>query len=215
MSEANARRSRSENSLESKNFTFDTSSVAWSLLFAEEDYPLRDKESIAQRCLALLVVACKAEGLEAPVLQQMISNHDLQGVFTAQEQGFLDTPVADEESSSHFLWSYEAAWALLWALNYVDDIGEVNRYADAAHAVLCMRERSHEEFLNDAHLRAQGDILDYLDLLYRYDLTALQHQQQGQPAQGLDEGVLYERFYALRWVADAEQRSWTDLAEAL
>lgn len=212
---AQQRRYQSEALLQAQTLQFDACSSAWNVTFAENRYPLRSKHVVADRCLAVLLVALKAEGIDPEILSSLRRDYRVESSLTTQEQNFLDDVANDAALRSQFLWYYEAAWALLWSLGYVEAMGKVNRYADSAHAVLCMRERSYEDFITEATLRNHATILQQLDLLYRYDLITLHYQQHNLHSTAFDEGVVFERYYALLWLCDAEQRDWDTLAQAL
>lgn len=212
---AHQRRQQSENILQAQQLQFDAHSSAWNVAFTEAQYPLRSKQAVANRCLAVLLVALKAEGLEPAILHSLRHDYQVDSHLTSNERIFLDDATSDDTLKSQFVWYYEAAWALLWALSYVDSMGEVNRYADSAHAVLCMRERSYHDFIAEATLRDHATILQQLDLLYRYDLINLHYQQQDLHSSTFDEGVVFERYYALLWLCDAEKRDWDTLAASL
>lgn len=212
---ATQRRHQSESLLQAQNLQFDAASSAWHVMFPEAHYPLRSKQDVANRCLAVLLVALKAEGLEPAILSTLRQDYQVEASLTSNEKAFLEEVASDETLKSQFVWYYEAAWALLWALGYVDSMGEVNRYADSAHAVLCMRERAYQDFIAEASLRDHATILQQLDLLYRYDLTNLYYQQHDLHSSAFDEGVVFERYYALLWLCDAEQRDWDTLAQSL
>lgn len=212
---AHQRRQQSESVLQAQQLQFDAQSSAWNVTFAEAQYPLRSNHDVANRCLAVLLVALKAEGLEPAILRSLRHDYQVDSHVTSNERIFLDDATSDDSLKSQFLWYYESAWALLWALGYVDSMGEVNRYADAAHAVLCMRERSYKDFIADVTLREHNIILQQLDLLYRYDLINLHYQHHNLHSSAFDEGVVFERYYALLWLCDAEKRDWDTLATSL
>lgn len=65
--------------------------------------------------------------------------------------------INDADPSVHdkiqFLLRYEAAWTLLWALGYVEELSPPMEICDVPVAVTFMQKRTKAEFINDAKLR--------------------------------------------------------------
>jgi len=76
-----------------------------------------------------------------------------------------------------------------------------------------MKERSAAQFLRDARLRSQPEILDQADLIYRYHWAVVDARINNKPAPaGLDPGVAMERHYALNWLVGYMDQDWDDIS---
>lgn len=175
----------------------------------EEQSKRRSRDQVAYRALALLVVAVKGEGLEQDIVQRVIKDYGLQAHFTPKEQAFVVTASPSQSECVQFSWRYEAAWTLLWALGFVDDLGKPTSICDVPRAVKFMKDRSTEEFVEQSHLRPQCELLDQADLIYRYHWAVVNARINGRPSPaGLEPGVTLERHYALNWLVGYMNQDW-------
>jgi hypothetical protein len=173
----------------------------------------RTKVEVAYRALALLAVAVKGEGLEQEMVERMKRDYGLASHLTPKEAAF----VLDKNPSQHdriqFSWRYEAAWVLLWALGYVEELEPPSMICDVPRAVSIMKERSAEQFIADARLRPLAQILDEADLIYRYNWAVVDARVNGDPPpSGLDPGVVQERHHALNWLIGYMEQEWDDVS---
>lgn len=175
----------------------------------EAESKRRSPDQVAYRALALLVVAVKGEGLEQDIVQRVIKDYGLQVHFTPKEQAFIATASPSQADYVQFSWRYEAAWTLLWALGFVDDLGKPTSICDVPRAVTFMKERSTEEFVEQSRLRTQRELLDKADLVYRYHWAVVSARINGRPSPaGLEPGVTLERHYALNWLVGYMNQDW-------
>lgn len=173
----------------------------------------RSKDEIAYRALALLVVAVKGEGLEQPIVEKVIENYCLAGHFTPNEQAFIRDATPSEHDRVQFAWRYEAAWVLLWALGYVEELQKPVGICDVPRAVRFMKERSAAQFLADAKLRPIDEILDHADRIYRYHWAVVDARVNDKPApSSLEPGVTMERHHALNWLIGYMDQAWDDVS---
>jgi hypothetical protein len=179
----------------------------------EKDARRRTKEVVAYRALALLVVAAKGEGLEQPVVDRMIADYGLGRHFTPKEAAFVKTAAPSEHDRIQFVWRYEAAWVMLWALGYVERLERPIAICDVPRAVQFMRERNTKQFLADAKLRSMPEVLDQADQIYRYHWAVVDARVNGRKAPAaLDPGVVMERHYALNWLFGYMEQNWDDIS---
>jgi hypothetical protein len=183
------------------------------MLESENESKHRTQEEVAWRTLALLVVAVKGEGLEQSMVDKVVARYDLERHFSPGELAFIENPKPTEQERIQFTWRYEAAWTLLWSLGYVEELGQPTAICDVQRAVALMKERSAEQFLHDARLRSQAEILDQTDLIYRYHWAVVDAHINGKtsPA-GLEPGVTMERHYALNWLVGYMDQAWDDVS---
>lgn len=173
----------------------------------------RTKEEIAYRALALLVVAVKGEGLEQSAVDKIVKDRGLAQHFTPNERAFLMNATPSQHDKVQFVWRYEAAWTLLWALGYVDKLESPRAVCDVQRAVKLMREMGTKQFLAEARLRDLPEILDQADRIYRYHWAVVEARVNGRKAPaGLDPGVTMERHYALNWLIGYMEQEWDEIS---
>jgi Domain of unknown function (DUF4272) len=173
----------------------------------------RTKVEVAYRALALLAVAVKGEGLEQEMVERIKRDYGLASHLTPKEAAFVRDKNPSQHDRIQFSWRYEAAWVLLWALGYVEDLKPPSVICDVPRAVSIMKERSAEQFIADARLRPLAQILDEADLIYRYNWAVVDARVNGDPApSGLDPGVVQERHHALNWLIGYMEQEWDDVS---
>lgn len=173
----------------------------------------RSKDEVAHRALALLVVAVKGEGLEQAVVERLVSTYGLAKYFSPKEAAFIRNASPSEHDRIQFVWRYEAAWVLLWALGYVEKLEKPTGICDVPRAVNFMKTRSTAQFLADAKLRPLKEMLDQSDRIYRYHWAVVDARvnKKAAPA-SLEPGVTMERHYALNWLVGYMDQEWDDIS---
>lgn len=207
--EAIKRKDRSERILDSEGVPVNPDLPL--IQHASECHP-RGKEEVAHRALSLLMTAIKAEGMDQTMLLRVIRQYGLAAHFSPAEKEFIRNVQPDASDKVFFVWNYESAWALLWALGYVDGFGTPNSTCEATSAVAYMRERSTRTFIKEASLRPFSQIADQADLTYRYHWSVDEAQRNGKdiPA-GLIAGVVRARRRALDWLTCVDDKHWDEL----
>jgi len=180
---------------------------------SREEARLRSREEVAYRALSLLAVALKGEGLEQEWVEKVVERYGLAPYFTPKEAAFIRSAAPSQSDRCQFLWRYEAAWVLLWALSYLEELGKPSTMCDVPKAVTIMHERTTAQFVGDAKLRSLGQVLDEADLIYRYDWAVVDARVNDMPCPaGLDPGVVQERHYALNWLKGYMDQDWDDVS---
>ena len=178
-----------------------------------EEAHLRSTQEVAYRTLALLAVALKGEGLEQELVEMLVGRYDLARYFTPKEAVFIRSVAPSQSDRIQFLWRYEAAWVLLWALGYLEELGKPSTICDVPKAVTIMHERTAAQFVADAKLRSLEEVLDEADLVYRYDWAVVDARVNDKPSPaGLDPSVVHERHYALNWLIGYMDQDWDDVS---
>lgn len=169
----------------------------------------RGAQEIAYRAMALLVVAAKADGVEEEVVGKLIERYRLADHFSPDEKAFLADRSPSDHDRVQFVWRYEAAWVLLWALGYVDQLKMPTNVCDVRKAIDTFLGRTAEQFIADAELRPIGRILDEADLIYRYHWAVVEARLNGKDAPaGLSPDVVLERHHALNWLIGYFNQEW-------
>jgi len=176
----------------------------------QAEITLRSSREVADRLLALTIVAVKGEGLEQDHMEAFVTERNVGPLLSPKERTFIDNPEPDDHSRVHFSWRYEAAWPLLWALQYVEGpLGLPREIADVARLVSLVR---HTADLTEHGLRPANDILNEADLIYRCHWAVRQASIDGQlPSGGLHPGVTMERHHALNWLIRYCELEWDDV----
>jgi hypothetical protein len=173
----------------------------------------RSKEEVAFRAMSLLAMAMKAEGMDQETAEKVVEQYGLAPHLTPKEQAFLRDLSPSEEDRAQFVWRYEAAWTLLWALGYVDAMKKPTAVCDLARAVTIMKKRTARQFITDAKLRPLKEILDQADRIYRYDWAVEDARvKTTKTPSGLNADVTQERHYALNWLIGYMNQEWDEVS---
>jgi Domain of unknown function (DUF4272) len=180
---------------------------------ADEDIKIPSVTAIAQRAMALCIVAVKAEGLEQPRILEVIDKYQLEGLFTPAERQFIHNPDPSDHERTQLIWRYESYWVLLWALNYIEELSIPDDICDVPRSVQIMVNKTAATFIQDARLRSPSEILDAADLIYRYHWACVDHRVNGLEIPAwLDRSVVFERHYALNWlIGYADVDDWDNV----
>ena len=93
-------------------------------------------------------------------------------------------------------WKYESLWALLWAMGLVK---ELDFPKDICDCNFVMKTFSGD-FSERVKMRGTDEILQALDLIYRYHWACVNARVNGTKSAGLDEEVVMERRGGLEWL---------------
>lgn len=191
-----ARKTRSEEVLSKTGVRINT----WLPVLEDESQAVVPAaETIADRLLALTLVAAKGEGLDQSIIQEIVEDKDARRRFSPNETAFIDDPEPSQHDMIQFIWRYEAAWVMLWALKLVDEpLSAATGICDVPR--LCEIVRDEPDLAKNG-VRPVSEILDEADLIYRRHWATRQSSLDGVPSGGdLEPGVVMERHYALNWL---------------
>jgi hypothetical protein len=148
------------------------------MIESEAETRIRPPREVAQRLLALNIVAVKGEGLEQTVIDRIVEERGVRRLFTPDELAFIDDPDPSEHDRLQFVWRYEAAWVLFWSLNFVQrPLGLPSGLCD----VPLLAETVHDTVdLTANGMRSAKEILDEADLIYRCH-WAVRRSERGDP----------------------------------
>ncbi len=205
-----ARKARSEAILTAEGVPF----IAWLPLVEDEgDYRPRSAEEIVGRAYALTLVAYKASTGDHEGANDAYAQVKDRVILSPSEIDFLRDPQPSDQDRIHFSWQSEAAYPLFWMLGYVDALGRPENQIDPDPMVLLVSGRTFDELVAGARLRPQAEMLDALDLTYRYHWAVRQAGLDGAlPPAKLNPDVLMERHKGLNWlVRYNDDASWDDV----
>lgn len=181
------------------------------MIESEAEIRLRTPREVADRLLALTIVAVKGEGLAQDDVDGFVRERGIRGLFTRRELAFIDDPDPDDHDRVQFSWRYEAAWILLWALKLADgQLGLPRDLSDVARLVQIVRDTPD---LDRRGMQSANDILNEADLIFRCHWAVRQAGLDGAPPPaGLDPGVTMERHHALNWlIGYNDGAEWDDV----
>lgn len=170
-----------------------------------DDLTLRSAKDVADRLLALTLVAMKADGMDHDVMLEIVRERDAHDAFTERELEFIMDPEPSEEAMSRYCRRFESAWTLVWALRLVrEPLSTPRENCDADRLIEIVRDTPE---LNVRSLRDANSVLDKLDLFQGYDWAVKHALKQGKPPPSqLNACVAIERYRALAWLTC--QRDW-------
>lgn len=179
----------------------------------EKETRLRNVESVAWRAMCLCLVAMKGEGMPHQELLEIVDEFGLGSHFSPHEHAFVSNDFPTQDDLDIFSWRYECYWVLLWALGFLNDLGRPDKQCDVECAVdILWQSKTTNMFIGSAKLRSISEILDSLDLTYRYDWACVEARMNGNPVPGeLHFRVVYERHYALNWIVNYMDQEWDDI----
>ena len=106
-------------------------------------------------------------------------------------------------------WKYESLWALMWAMGLVEELSFPSEICDCKFV---MDTFIGGDFTERVKLRDTDEILQALDLIYRYHWACVNARVHGTSGAGLNEEVVMERRGGLEWLCckGAENDNLTD-----
>ena len=109
-------------------------------------------------------------------------------------------------------WAYEAFWALCWCLGFVRDISDASKICDCQKAIALIQGcGSVQNLVKKGKLRSKEEILDMLDLYFRYNWAINDAKVNPNASIGkLNPSIVIERRRGLEWVV-SEVEDWYDL----
>ena len=106
-----------------------------------------------------------------------------------------------EAGAMNATWKYESLWVLLWALGIVEELSFPNEICDCDLIMDTMGEfEGLDDFMAHTTLRPIEEILQALDLHYRYHWTTVNARIYRSDLAGLDEDIVMERRAGLEWL---------------
>lgn len=160
------------------------------LRYETDEVTPREKDEVIARAIcsyAAIMCACSIRD------EGKLADEDKQGV-----QGFLDNRYgcidkltrmerrvtqgeASRDEAVNMGWKYESLWALMWAMGLVDELSFPSEICDCAFV---MDTFSGGDFSARVKLRDTDEILQALDLIYRYHWACVNAACTAQTARG-------------------------------
>lgn len=173
----------------------------------------RTPSEVVRRAVALFVAAEVALQKAYDRAAGVIADFEAATFFTPAELAVFADGGRNEQHRIDAAWRIECVHVLLWAAGFLTSLGRPDEICDVPAIEKVVGGLGTERLLRRAMLRSQADILDELDLMYRYHWATRQASRNGQrEPSGLIEGVVSERHYALNWLVGFQDADWDDVS---
>lgn len=180
---------------------------------AEQYTEVRTKEEIVDRIIPLTIAAAKALGAPDDFLEETTEEFQAAALFTNEERQFMMAAILPEQAKINFSWKLECIWILMWSIDLVPELGMPDQTCDVDLVLEMILESSRTELLHKAELKPKSMILDGIDFIYRAHWAVRDAQLNGTEIPAVfDEGVVYERHYALNWLVHYMDQTWDEIS---
>ena len=174
----------------------------------EEVTPRHKKEVIERAVCSFASIMCALSISKGEYSQEdrvyaedfLSEKYNVLELLTPMEQQVIAGTIS-EAGAINAVWKYEAVWALLWALGIVEELSLPSEICDCDLVMGTMRRfKGLDDFMANTTLRPLEEILQALDLHYRYHWAAVNARVNGSDPAGIDEEVVMERRAGLEWL---------------
>lgn len=143
-----------------------------------------------------------------PILERL----NLKKYLNAKEKRVFDGTYTSQDAVD-LDWEYEALWSLFYAVGLVDDITDGGKLCDCNFIIKTMSScKNVEELKNKCQLRDIEEILDMLDLYYRYHWACTEKRINPATNIGsLNPDNVVERRRGLEWLISKEE-DWYNIS---
>lgn len=179
------------------------------LRYETEEVTPRDKKEVIERAVCSFAsIMCALSISKGEYSQEdrvyaedfLSKKYNVLELLTPMEQQVIAGTIS-EAGAINAVWKYEAVWALLWALGIVEELSLPSEICDCDLVMGTMRRfKGLDDFMANTTLRPLEEILQALDLHYRYHWAAVNARVNGSDPAGIDEEVVMERRAGLEWL---------------
>ncbi|MCR4646572.1 MAG: DUF4272 domain-containing protein [Oscillospiraceae bacterium] len=180
---------------------------------------LKSFDAICRRAVAALIMTQYVFelGKEKPdnitFFVGLLKRYGVEDALNAKERKLYSMQFKQQDAVD-VIWEYECYWSLVWALGLIDNIRNAGETCDCDKAIHLVADcKDMEAFKAQCHLRSIDEILDMLDLYYRYHWACVQKRaiDPNLPTGNLNEEVVWERRRGLEWLI-SEEDDWHEIA---
>lgn len=183
------------------------------------DVKMKTLDGIANRaftCFISIQVACDVNNnnYEESVeyFKSILEELNLNQYLNSKEKRIFDGTYTMQDAID-LDWEYEDLWSLFYAVGLVDDITDGGKLCDCEFIIKTMAScKNVEEFKNKCQLRDIEEILDMIDLYYRYDWACTEKRIKPETnIANLNPSNVLERRRGLEWLISNED-DWYDIS---
>lgn len=190
------------------------------LLEDSTEVSLKSLDEICKRAIACLLstqIACDiAENNDynesKELFLKLLKEFEVEDCLLEKEKKLFDGTFQNQDVID-VAWTYEAYWSLVWALGLVNNIDYPTDVCDCQKAIRLVGDcKNFEEFKKQCKLRDIEEILDMLDLHYRYHWATTEKRiNPATPIAELNPDVVVERRRGLEWLISSEE-DWNEIS---
>lgn len=190
------------------------------ILDEDMDLDLKSLDDICKRAIASLLsiqIACDINAgndyeESNKILSNLLKEYKVEDCLNPKEKRLFNGEYTQQDTID-VTWTYESYWSLVWALGLIEDISLPNEICDCEKAIKLVSEaKSFDEFKTKCKLRDVEEILDMLDLHYRYHWACVEKRiNPNTPIGELNPEVVVERRRGLEWLF-SEEDDWFDIS---
>ena len=158
-------------------------------------------KKIAGRAVALFLLVSRAAKESEYASEKMVEYADDKDLFSYNEAELMEDDVMSDDDAFQNIWRMEALYVVLWALNLVEALPRPDAQRSFDEIAALMKGKKVKALVEETSLRAQSEVLDAADLIYRYHWAIRNEAAHGREApDGLERSVVMERHHALNWL---------------
>lgn len=189
---------------------------------SSSDVKLKDLDTICKRAIASLLTVQLAYDIETnenydeskALFSSLLKKYKVENELLKKEQKLFDNNY-NMQDVIDIVWNYEAYWAIVWALGLIEDsdMKMPSNVCDCKKAITLVGDcKTYEEFKNKAKIRNVEEILDMLDLYYRYHWACVEKRIKPETnIASLNPEVVWERRKGLEWLISS-LTDWDDIS---
>ena len=178
---------------------------------------LKSLDEICARAIATLLstqVACDINNNNYEESKKyfdvLLDTFNVRDKLNSKEKKLFDGTYTDQDAID-VVWTYESYWALCYALGLIDSIEDASNICDTNLAIsFVSKSKDFEDFKSKCKLRDIEEILDMLDLYYRYHWATTDNRMNPDtPIGNLNDEIVVERRRGLEWLFI--DKDWFDI----
>ena len=147
------------------------------------------------------------------MFSNLIKEFRVEDCLNSKEKKIFDGTYTEQDVLD-VTWEYECYWSLIWALGLIGDESlDASKTCDCETAItLVSKSKDFEDFKSKCKLRNPLEILDMLDLFYRYHWACVEKRiKPNINISNLNPEVVYERRRGLEWLF-SEEKDWNNIS---
>ena len=181
---------------------------------------LKDADYISKKAIATLLVIQIAfdagnDDFDASkeAMGELLKQFGVEEYLTCKERDLYEGNYSQQDLAD-ISWEYETYWALIWALGLIEneEVEVPAEPCDCMKAIQFVSKcKSYAEFKEKVKLRDIEEVLDMLDLYYRYNWATVDQLLNPAKNISINHEVVVERRKGLEWlVSDLED--WDEIS---
>ena len=195
-----------------ESFNIDTQDILPPSEDITESY-CRTASEVATRTIILHSIVAAGSGIDRERITGWLQDQNLWEQVSPRERSILQSPKRFREDRSGVQWLQEAQWALLWTIQKVKGLGLPTKTCNNVKLVdeimPVLGGNDFDAFIDAAEFRPSAEISaenNRISRLYYYTRQAVDKKEM---PDDLIYAVLYNRYYAFRWLISNDP--WDDV----